>query len=159
MPALLWIVSLIIHLDILQNKTCFWISVLDLGTLDLRASCRRKSKVIYLHDIPQVIRIYQWIANCNLHIANSVHTAESLALGKHGASLPKVFRQFFPKKLFVGRQSFFSKFMGEGVVLYGKLTIRSCQGRWGSFTKAIFSNLNYVNLKVFPNHIGLFIWK
>ena len=41
-----------------------------------------------------------------------------------------------------------------GVVFYmGVLMIRSCHGE--SFTNAFFSNVNTVNLKMFPNHGGI----
>ena len=42
-----------------------------------------------------------------------------------------------------------------GAVLYGTLMIRSCQER-GSFTNAFSCNLKTLNMKIFPNHEGVY---
>ena len=56
----------------------------------------------------------------------------------------------FPKKAFHGGgQTFFRKFMGGYFTWV--LMIRSCNWR-KSFTNAFSSNLNSVNLKIFPGH-------
>ena len=44
-----------------------------------------------------------------------------------------------------------------GTVLHRRLMIRSCRGR-GSFTNVFSSNLKTVNLKIFANHVGIYIY-
>ena len=58
---------------------------------------------------------------------------------------------FFLKKLFM--QTFLGKFMGGGLFYMGS-NDQIMQGGRKSFTNAFSSNLNSVNLKVFPGHGG-----
>ena len=46
-----------------------------------------------------------------------------------------------------------------GVLCVRKLMINPCQGGRGSFINAFASNWNTVNLKIFPNHGGIFTWR
>ena len=64
-------------------------------------------------------------------------------------------------KRLVGAKSFFKeqilgdKHMRMVAVILGGLMFRTCQGQ-GSFTNALSSNLEIVNLKIFPNHKGIY---
>ena len=65
----------------------------------------------------------------------------------------KVWEEFFLlKKLFMGEQTFFVKFM-EGLFYIGS-NDQIIQGGRKSFINAFSSNLNSVNLKIFPGHGG-----
>ena len=68
----------------------------------------------------------------------------------------------------MGRGDFFQEqfLMGEGAnlcggLLYiGGLMIRSCHGWGGGGSKnATYSNLDTVNMKLFPNHGKIFSWR
>ena len=58
----------------------------------------------------------------------------------------------------MGGQTFLSKCTGE-LFYMGGLMIRSYQGKGGKFINAFPSNLNTVNLKIFPNYGGIFTWR
>ena len=64
---------------------------------------------------------------------------------------PKVL-QMFLKMLFMGEQTFLGKFMGE--LFYMGSNEQIMQGGRKSFTNAFYGNLNSVNLKFFPGHVG-----
>ena len=77
---------------------------------------------------------------------------------KHSVSSPKkVWEEFFLlKKIFKVEQTFFGQFM-EGLFYMG--SHYHMQGGRKSFTDAFSSNLNSVNLKIFPIHGGRHTWK
>ena len=64
---------------------------------------------------------------------------------------PKVL-QMLLKMLFMGEQTFLGKFMGE--LFYMGSNEQIMQGGRKSFTNAFYGNLNRVNLKFFPGHVG-----
>ena len=52
----------------------------------------------------------------------------------------------------MGEQTFLGKFMGE--LFYMGSNEQIMQGGRKSFTNAFYGNLNRVNLKFFPGHVG-----
>ena len=75
---------------------------------------------------------------------------------KHSVSFSQktnVWEDFFLlKRLFMGEQTFWGKFMG-GLFYIGS-NDQMLQGEKKSFTNAFFNNLNSVNLKNFRSHGG-----
>ena len=74
---------------------------------------------------------------------------------KHSVSSSpkKIWEEFFLlKKLFLVEQTFLGKFM-RGLFYMGS-NDQIMQGGTKSFTDAFCSNLNSVNLKIFPGHSG-----
>ena len=75
-------------------------------------------------------------------------------------SPPKVLkygRNFFHKKLLMADEetNLFEQLYGGAAALHGELLVRSRQGR-GTFTNPLSSNLKTVNLKISPNHEGIY---